>query len=280
MIALVALNLSLSCDKKDKVAAEDPQGNESPVPNEGGDDEKAGSSIPDSEITLFKIDTSYYKKYVMLGSSIEASIPILSGAGVLDEALETAKFTCEVLANTLPQPVLTKLRENRIAVVIFGNAEYPDVLPGWDPHWDATRYAGGYGPNAPGATCGIHEGDILNNSFDRYPAENIVVHEFAHAIMDFGLSKIYPDFRTRLTAIWDRAKTKKLWENTYAISNVSEYWAEGIQSYFNLNATGPRDGDGIHNDVSTRERLQAYDPEFYEFIREFYGAALMPVWIK
>lgn len=237
-------------------------------------------SIPASEAAMFNIDLNYYKKYVMLGSTVEASIPIFSGPGVSNEALEMAKTTCSVLTNTLPKSVLAMLRQQRIHVVIFGNTEYPDVLPSWNPAWDAKRYPGGYGPNAPGANCGIHEGDILNNAFDRYPTENIVVHEFSHAIMDFGLSKMYPDFRTRLEIIWNNAKTKNLWTNTYGITNISEYWAEGVQSYFNLNATGPINGDGVHNHVSTRSKLKDYDPEFYAFIHEFYGDATMPDPVK
>ena len=258
--------LSLACKKNDTIADDD-----APTANH---------VIPASEAALFKIDLNYYKKYIMLGSTLEASIPIFSGPRVSDEALEMAKITCSVLTNTLPNPVLEMLRQQRIHVVIFGNTEYPNVIPTWNPAWDAKRYGGGYGPNAPGANCGIHEGDILNNPFDRYPTENIVVHEFAHAVMDFGLSKIYPDFRTRLVTIYNNAKTKNLWQNTYAITNVSEYWAEGIQSYFNLNATGTINGDGVHNQISTRAKLKDYDPDFYAFIREFYGDATMPSSVK
>lgn len=235
-------------------------------------------AIPASEVTLFKLETSYYKKYVMLGTTLENSIPIVCGKNVSDAALQQAKLQCSYIANT--PAILNMLRQQRIFIVIFGNSEYPDVIPGWNPALDATRYAGGYGPNAPGASCGLHMGDILNNTFDRYPTENIVIHEFGHAVIDFALDKLTPGFKTNVAAIWGRAKTKGLWTNTYAISNASEYWAEGVQSYFNLNSKGPEAGDGTHNHVNTRALLKTYDPELYNVLYGVYGDATLPPSVK
>lgn len=237
-------------------------------------------SIAESEISLFKIPTTYYKKYVMLGEDLENSIPIVSATKVSDLALQQAKISCTVITKTLPLAVLNMLRKQRIYIVVFANEEYPDALPGWPSNLNAKRYAGGYGPNKPGATCGIHEGDILNNSFDRYPTENIVIHEFGHAVKNFGLEKMYPDFKAKVDDLWQNAKNAGLWNNTYAISNADEYWAEGIQTYFNLNAKGPVGGDGIHNEIHTREQFKAYDPAFFRLIDQLYGGINMPSSIK
>lgn len=237
-------------------------------------------TIPESEISLFKIPVTFYKKYIMLGDDLENSIPIVSAQGVSDTALYQAKIACTIITKTLPISVLNMLRKQRIYLVIFGNKEYPDALPGWPANLDAKRYAGGYGPNMPGATCGIHEGDILNNSFDRYPAENIVIHEFGHAVKNFGLEKIYPDFKDRVDKLWTHAKDTGLWSNTYAISNADEYFAEGIQTYFDLNTKGPVGGDGIHNEIHTRAQFKTYDPDFFNLLNEIYGGISMPTSIK
>lgn len=268
--------LSLSC-KKDASNAEpevvDIVENFGPEP-----EAKEPFAIPASEVALFKLSTTYYKKYVMLGTTLENSIPIVCGNNVSDYAMQQARLQCSYIANT--PALLNMLRQQRIHIVIFGNTEYPDVIPGWDPAWDAKRYAGGYGPNAPGASCGLHMGDILNNTFDRYPTENIVIHEFGHAVIDFGLDKLFPGFKNNVAAIWNRAKTKGLWKNTYAITNASEYWAEGVQSYFNLNGKGPEAGDGTHNHVNTRALLKTYDPEFYEVLYSVYGDTTLPPNVK
>ena len=268
--------LSLSC-KKDKTSAEPGVVD---IVEDFGPEPVATEplAIPASEITLFKLSTTYYKKYVMLGTTLENSIPIVCGSNVTDLAMQQAKLQCSYIANT--PAILNMLRQQRIHIVIFGNSEYPDVIPGWDPNLDATRYAGGYGPNMPGASCGIHMGDILNNTFDRYPTENIVIHEFGHAVIDFGLDKLFPGFKDNISAIWNRAKTKGLWKNTYAITNASEYWAEGVQSYFNLNGKGPEAGDGTHNHVNTRALLKTYDPEFYDVLHNVYGDATLPPNVK
>ncbi|TDQ06637.1 hypothetical protein [Pedobacter metabolipauper] len=278
LFSAIFLIIALACTKKDP----GPEFQEEVIIEDFGEEPQAREplDIPATEISLFKIPTSYYKKYVMLGTTLENSIPIVSGAGVSDNALQQAKVQCMVITNTLPTPVLNMLRQQRIFIVIFGNNEYPNVIPGWDPNLDATRYAGGYGPNMPGASCGLHEGDILNNSSDRYPNENIVIHEFGHAVKNFGLEKLYPTFKKQVEDIWNRAKVKGLWKNTYAITNPEEYWAEGIQSYFNLNARAPEAGDGTHNHVSTRDVFKTYDPEFYELIHSIYGGATLPPSVK
>lgn len=278
LFSAVIVLLSLACKKKDAAVIPD----QDIIIDDFGEEPEAKDplEIPASEVSYFQLPTTYYKKYVMLGTTLENSIPIVSGKGVSDHALQQAKLQCSYITNTLHVSVLNMLRQQRIFVVIFGNEEYPNVIPGWDPNLDATRYAGGYGPNAPGASCGIHEGDILNNSFDRYPTENIVIHEFGHAVKNFGLEKLYPNFKQQVEDIWNRAKAKGLWTNTYAISNPDEYWAEGVQSYFNLNAKGPEAGDGVHNHVSTRDLLRNYDPEFYSLLDGIYGGATMPPSVK
>jgi hypothetical protein len=276
-LSLLAIALLLFACKKDASDAEpeivDIVENFGPEP-----EAKDPLAIPASEVALFKLPTTYYKKYVMLGTTLENSIPIVAGSKVSDFAMQQARLQCSYIANT--PALLNMLRQQRIFIVIFGNEEYPNVIPGWDPAWDATRYGGGYGPNAPGASCGLHMGDILNNTFDRYPNENIVIHEFGHAVIDFGLDKLIPGFKANVAEIWNRAKTKGLWKNTYAISNASEYWAEGVQSYFNLNARGPEIGDGTHNHVNTRALLKTYDPEFYALLYSVYGETTLPPNIK
>ena len=56
---------------------------------------------------------------------------------------------------------------------------------------------------------------------------------------------------------------KELWKDTYAASNYSEYWAEGVQSYYDCNNPPNR---GVHNDINTREKLAKYDPALFELI--------------
>ena len=61
-----------------------------------------------------------------------------------------------------------------------------------------------------------------------------------------------------------------LWRNTYAATNYKEYWAEGVQSWFNVNKEVLR-VDGIHNDINTRRELIKYDPELAKLISKWFN---------
>jgi hypothetical protein len=233
------------------------------------------TSLPVGEASYFNIDTNYYKKYTFIGTS-NISIPIVSGANVSDLALDRAAILCNLLVRTYPSYALYSLRSQRIYIAIFANNEFPNVLPGWPSNFDASRYGGGFGPTTTFRVCGIHEGDILKNSFDRYPIENIVVHEFSHAIKDFALEIDNSKFKSLVQTNYDNAIKGKKWVNTYAASNSTEYWAECIQSYFNVNTNGPVGGDGVHNEVNTRTELEKYDAGIYKLIDETYKGQVLP----
>jgi hypothetical protein len=58
-----------------------------------------------------------------------------------------------------------------------------------------------------------------------------------------------------------------LWKGKYASVNHHEYWAEGVQSWFDNN----RENDHDHNHVNTREELVEYDAGLAELCREVFG---------
>jgi len=58
-------------------------------------------------------------------------------------------------------------------------------------------------------------------------------------------------------------------QDTYAATNPQEYWAEGVQSFFDLNASAIPT-NGIHNEIHTRSGLMAYDPVLASLIAEFF----------
>ena len=72
-----------------------------------------------------------------------------------------------------------------------------------------------------------------------------------------------------MNRLYQSALSEGLWENTYAISNKEEYWAEGVQRYFDVNI-GTNPANGVHNQIDTREELAEYDPELFAFIDTFF----------
>ena len=69
------------------------------------------------------------------------------------------------------------------------------------------------------------------------------------------------NYKNRVRAAFRNARKMGLWANTYAMTDVREYFAEGVQSFFNYNganieAIGPVGGDGILNDIDTRQKVK------------------------
>lgn len=56
-------------------------------------------------------------------------------------------------------------------------------------------------------------------------------------------------------------------KDCYAAKNRAEYFAEGVQSWFDTNRTMDHD----HNHIHTREQLKAYDPGLAQFLAEILG---------
>jgi len=107
------------------------------------------------------------------------------------------------------------------------------------------------------------EENAMCHSDDRYLGEDITIHEFAHSLHLLGLDYVYPQFSAQLKSAYTNAKNNKLWGSKhYAMTDYKEYWAEGVQSFFNANrGIGP----------NTRAALQAQDSTLYSIIHDVIG---------
>ena len=119
----------------------------------------------------------------------------------------------------------------------------------------------------PAVSCG--EENLLRYQADRYHGESILIHEFAHTMHELGARFLDRDFDKRLKTAYDDAMKKGLWKKTYAATNPNEYWAEGVQDWFDSNRTASP-ADGIHNEIHTREGLKEYDPALATLIATVY----------
>ena len=196
-------------------------------------------------------------------------LPVVASAKVNPYAVKEAAYLVRQMIGHR-QDVLQALAENnvRFAVMAYNELttqipEHSDLQP--DFYWDRRARGLGSTPARPAVSCG--EENLLNYQGDPYSTENILVHEFAHAIHQMGLKTVDPSFDDRLKATFEAAVEKGLWKNTYAITNRSEYWAEGTQSWFDTN----RANDDQHNHVDTRDKLKEYDPALAALLTEVFG---------
>ena len=206
----------------------------------------------------------FYQQWIDVGG-----FPVVASEKVNPHAMREAAWLIRQVIGHRPD-ILQALAENnvRFSVMAYDEMttqipEHSDLKP--DFYWD--RRARGLGATSarPSVSCG--EENLLNYPGDPYGTENILIHEFAHAIHQMGLSTVDPDFDNRLKQLYESAMEKGLWKGTYASTNKEEYWAEGTQSWFNTN----RENDAQHNHVSKRGILKDYDPELATLLTEIYG---------
>lgn len=196
-------------------------------------------------------------------------LPILASARVNAQALDEAAWLIEHMIGHRPD-VLQAMAKAGTRFVVMSVSEYTTDIPEHQDlyprfWWDVRARGLGATDIRPAVTCG--EENLLALDGDPYATENILIHEFAHAIQDMGLVAIDPTFNGRLKQAYDDAIAKGLWVGTYAATNHREYWAEGVQSWFDTN----RSDDDQHNGMDTRDELRMYDPGLAALCSEIFG---------
>lgn len=205
---------------------------------------------------------AFYRKHVDA-----QGIPIVSSAKVPARALHAARAIVEGMLSTRPD-IRDQLIRARVRVAVMGELEVTTDIPEHSQlgaYWNAR--ARGLGATAERPVCSCAEENLLQYRNDRYLGESILVHEFAHTIFNLGLPAADSTFAARFSQVYSEALHRGLFRNTYAASNAGEYWAEGVQSWFDANLEASP-ADGIHNEINTRAELERYDPGLAKLIAE------------
>ncbi len=211
----------------------------------------------------------FYKKYI-----IANGIHIISSQKVPDEAIYAAYKTILFMTNGLPKDILNELIIHNTKVAIMARYEGTTDIPehtflsnDTTLNWDVRARGLGGTVDLPLTSCA--EENLLCYQIDKYHAEDILIHEFAHTIHGVGILPLNEKFNEQLQELLDKAISQGKYENTYAATNLWEYWAEGVQNWFNVNAEVP-EPDGKHNEINTREEMKDYDPALYELISNYF----------
>lgn len=228
----------------------------------------SNTSEPSYDVTTppesLKLD-AFYKKYVSANG-----YPVVASENVSDYALKEAAYWVDQLLSERPDIREAMIKHGSILVVMAHN-EYTTDIPQHSKlkpkdYWDAR--ARGLGGSTRDPVCSCAEENVLAYPGDPYFQESILIHEFAHNIHLCGLVNIDKTFDGRLRAAYSDAMEKDLWKGKYASTNHSEYWAEGVQSWFDNN----RENDHDHNHVNTRTELKEYDPGLAKLCEEVFGS--------
>ncbi len=222
------------------------------------------SSPPDS-LHLDK----FYSKYVDVNG-----LPLISSWRVPDSCFVAAHRTLYAMTSMLAPEIIEAMKKANARVAIMARYEGTTDLP--EHHylindttlnWDLRARGLGGTIEEPLTSCA--EENILAYQIDKYHAEDILIHEFAHAIHCIGIIQVDSTFDDRLQKLYEQAKARGILAGTYRETDRMEYFAEGVQDWFNVNAEMPHT-DGKHNWCNTREELQVFDPDLYNLIAEFF----------
>ena len=116
----------------------------------------------------------------------------------------------------------------------------------------------------------VGEENLLCLPRDNYAGESVLLHEISHGVHLVAIPKVDPSFNRRLDAAYAAAMAASIWGETYATANAHEYFAEGVQSYFDANKHGTG-WKGLHGPISNRHALATADPVLHELVREVFG---------
>ncbi len=230
------------------------------------------TSAPTAHITAPPIELGLspsYRKYVDANQ-----IPVVSSDKVPDAALLEAR---DIVLHMLSKrdDVRREMVRHKIRVAIMASSEVTTDVPEHSdlneafPHTDWNQRCRGVGATIRRPASSAAEENLLAEPHDRYHGESIMVHEFSHSMVTMGVQFVDKDFDQRLKEVYRSAMRDGLWSKTYAASNAEEYWAEGVQDWFDTNQKSDPP-NGIHNAIHTREQLRKYDPKLARLIESVF----------
>jgi hypothetical protein len=231
----------------------------------------------------FKFDP-YYTKF-----TYAREFPVLGSGHVGDEALLRANDTIRKLF-AYRHDILKALIADGARLVVLGRQEKLSDLPEFKgarhlAGFDAVRYLD-YTPALK--LMVVPEENVLGLPGEPFAGESTVVGVFARALYQVtGLRPVDPDFERRrdkqqyelrvkrldvefdrrLRKLHEEALKKDLWKGTAAARHRREYWAAGVEAYFDAVGETPAP-NGADRPITTREALRAYDPDLYALVDE------------
>jgi dipeptidyl aminopeptidase/acylaminoacyl peptidase len=226
----------------------------------------------------------YYTKF-----TYAREFPVLGSKHVSDQALLWANDTIRKMF-AYRHDILNAMIADGVRLVVLGPREKLSDLPELQASkdkagFDEVRYLD-YTPDRK--LLVVPEENILALPKDPFAGQGLLIRVFANALYQVtGLRPVDPDFDRqrgkqqyelhvkrmdiefdqRLRKIYERAMSDKRWRGTPAAHSRAEYWASGVQAYFDAAGEGhpPNFAD---RPISSRDALQAYDPDLYALVDE------------
>ncbi len=204
-------------------------------------------------------------------------LPVVSSSQVEGAALVEAAVIVQGMLQARPD-LARKMAERRFRLGVIGVGELAVELPEYrdlptsypNTDWEAAR---AYGATVGRPLAAAPEENLLCTAKDTYPGQSVLTHELGHSVLDMAVVPDDPGFDNRVRAAFRAASQLDVYQNTYAMTNADEYWAEGVQDFFDSSraAYGPNGGgDGYDSPIYSRATLRTFDPTLYGLIAEVF----------
>jgi hypothetical protein len=226
----------------------------------------------------------YYTKF-----TFAREFTVLGSNQVCDEALLKANDTIRKMF-AYRHDILKALIADGARLVVLGRQEKLSALPEFkdaknQAGFDEVRYFE-YSPSL--RLMVVPEENVLCLSHEPFAGQCMVIGLFAKALYQVtGLRPVIANFEQqrdrqqyelrvkrmdvefdhRLGKLYEGAMGKGLWKGTAAAHSRVDYWAAGVEAYFDAAGEGqpPNLAD---RPITTRELLKAYDPDLYALVDE------------
>ena len=217
---------------------------------------------PPKEVRDFFELSPFYQQWINVGG-----FPILASAKVSPYALKEAAYVIWQMIGHR-RDLLKAMASNKIRLPVIAYNEIVCQIPEHEERIDPAfcffpevRARASFCPGC--LTVTANEENLLHYRIGAPSTFSVLIHEFAHALHEAGLNTIAPEFDNRLRASYNSAMEKGLWAGSYAASNMSEYWAEAVGSWFHA----------AHSDnpVKTQSALKTYDSALATLLTEVFG---------
>jgi hypothetical protein len=231
----------------------------------------------------FKIDP-YYTKFTWA-----REFTVLGSKQVSDAALLRANDTIRKMF-AYRHDILKAMIADGARLVVLGRNEKLSDLPEFKgakgkAGFDEVRYLD-YTPDLK--LLVVPEENVLGLASDPFAGKGMVVSVFARGLYqvtglrpaiagfekrggkqqyELRVKRMDVEFDERLHKLYDAATARGLWKGTAAARDRAEYWAAGVEAYFDAAGAGqaPNLAD---RPITTREALKAYDPDLYALVDE------------
>ena len=208
-------------------------------------------------------------------------IPIRANKVVSDEAMIEAYRRMDMVLQHMPN-VITNLVTAKAEFDIIGKDQVTSDLPEFQ-HLKGKPFQGkptekvttidertrGMG----GLTFSCGEENLLKLKQDRYFGRDLCVHEFAHTIQNYGLSR---DVQQMIIKQFKASMALGKWKGAYSSSDKDEFFAELTMWYFGTHGDTPKGSD---IPAPGREAFKAYDPDAFKLLDDLYSGRI-PVAIR